>query len=93
MNMAGYTTLLDLTRQMLELAKQQSWESLAQAQEQRTTLISGISAKNPALTPAELAAMAPTIREIQGLDRKILEHVIPWREDVAKLLTRLAPSQ
>ncbi|MDP2881471.1 MAG: flagellar protein FliT [Azonexus sp.] len=82
-------TLLELSRQMLELAKQQEWESLAKAQAQRATLIAGMSPGNP----AELAAMAPTFREIQSIDREILEYVTPWREDVAKLLARLAPSQ
>lgn len=91
MNVAGYTTLLELSRQMLELAKQQAWESLALAQEQRATLIARLGSANSAMAPAELATVAQTIREIQGLDREVLEYVTPWREDVAKLLSRLAP--
>lgn len=92
MNVAGYATLLDLSRQMLELAKQQAWEPLAIAQEQRATLIARLSlANHQAMTPAEQVSVAQTIREIQGLDREVLEYVTPWREDVAKLLSRLAP--
>lgn len=91
--MDGYPTLLKLTRQMLELAKQQEWEALAKAQEQRATLIADMSAASPSLTSAQLATIAPTLREIQSLDREIFEHLSPWHEDVAKLLARLTPSQ
>lgn len=88
---ASYTALLELSRQMLEQAKSQEWESLPLAQEQRVLLIAGITAKRPALTTSEIAELAPTIRKIQELDREILEYVTPWREDAAKLLARLAP--
>ncbi|NTV69451.1 MAG: flagellar protein FliT [Azonexaceae bacterium] len=91
MSVAGYTTLLELSRQMLEQAKQQAWEPLAMAQEQRATLIARLSLANQAMTPAEQASVAQIIREIQGLDREVMEYVTPWREDVAKLLSRLAP--
>ncbi|MFZ2973786.1 MAG: flagellar protein FliT [Ferribacterium limneticum] len=91
MNVAGYTTLLELSRQMLELAKQQAWEPLTLAQEQRATLIARLSSASPAMTQAEQATIAQTIQEIQGLDREVLEYVTPWREDVAKLLSRLTP--
>ncbi len=92
MNMAGYASLLKYSRQMLELAKQQAWEPLAEAQQQRATLIAGMRTQNPPLTAAEQTAAAQTIREIQNLDREILAYVTPWRDDVAKLLARLAPS-
>jgi len=87
-----YASLLEISRQMLELAKQQEWEPLTQAQAQRATLIGALSTQQPAPTPAELASVAPAIREIQNLDRQILDLVNPWREDVAKLLTRLSPT-
>jgi hypothetical protein len=93
MTTASYAALLELSRQMLEQAKRQEWESLPLTQEQRVSLIAGIVAKRPALTTSEIAALAPTIRKIQELDREILEYVTPWRDDVAKLLSRLAPSQ
>jgi len=84
--------VLALSSQMLELAKQQNWESLAQAQEQRARLIAGLPPALASMTPAEQAAMRLSIQEIQGLDSEILAYVTPWRDDVAKLLSRLSPS-
>ncbi|MBL8430372.1 MAG: flagellar protein FliT [Dechloromonas sp.] len=92
MNTSGYDTLLALSCQMLALAKQQDWESLAQVQEQRARLIAGLPPALASMTPAEQAAMRLSIQEIQGLDSEILAYVTPWREDVAKLLPRLSPS-
>ncbi|MBK6357475.1 MAG: flagellar protein FliT [Betaproteobacteria bacterium] len=92
MNTSGYDTVLALSSQMLELAKQQNWESLAQAQEQRARLIAGLPPALASMTPAEQAAMRLSIQEIQGLDSEILAYVTPWRDDVAKLLSRLSPS-
>lgn len=84
--------MLALSSQMLELAKQQNWESLAQAQEQRARLIAGLPPALASMTPAEQAATRLSIQEIQGLDSEILAYVTPWRDDVAKLLSRLSPS-
>ena len=92
MNTSGYDTVLALSSQMLALAKQQDWESLAQAQEQRARLIAGLPPALASMTPAEQAAMRLSIQEIQGLDSEILAYVTPWRDDVAKLLSRLSPS-
>lgn len=92
MSTVGYDTVLALSSQMLALAKQQDWESLAQAQEQRARLIAGLPPALASMTPAEQAAMRLSIQEIQGLDSEILAYVTPWRDDVAKLLSRLSPS-
>lgn len=92
MTTASYAALLEISQHMLELAKRQEWEALTQAQEQRATLIAGISAGGTALAPMNIATLAPTIRQIQDIDREILEYVTPWREDAAKLLSNLSPS-
>lgn len=90
---ASYTKLVDLSRQMLELAQRQEWESLATAEAQRASLLAGMPATHSGLLPAESAAIAAAIREIQACDRDILEYVTPWREHAATLLSRLAPSR
>lgn len=90
---ASYTKLLDLSRQMLELAQRQEWELLATAEAQRASLLAGIPAPHSGLSAAESAAIAATIRQIQSCDSEILEYVTPWREHAATLLSRLAPSR
>lgn len=87
----SYTALLEISRQMLEMAKQQNWDALALAQEKRAALIAGMKTR-ATLSPAEIGVLAPTIKKIQDFDREILEYVAPWRDDVAKLLARLSPS-
>lgn len=90
---ASYATLLELSRQMLELAKRQEWESLTQAEAQRATLLAGIPAKHSGFAPAEITAIATAIRQIQDCDREVLEYVTPWREHAATLLSHLEPSR
>jgi hypothetical protein len=90
--LASYTTLLELSRQMLEVAKRQEWESLAEVEAQRATLLAGISLR-PGLSAAESSAIATAIQQIQTYDREILEYVKPWQEHTATLLSRLAPSR
>lgn len=90
---ASYTTLLELSQQMLEQARQQEWESLATTEARRTALLAKLPARMPALSPADSAAIATAIRQIQACDREILEYVTPWREQAATLLSRLAPAR
>lgn len=91
--LASYTTLLELSRQMLEQARQQEWESLAATEAQRAALLSKLPARIPALSPADSTAIATAIRQIQACDHEILEYVTPWREQAATLLSRLAPAR
>lgn len=90
---ASYSKLLTLTKQMLELAKRQEWENLAQLETERTSLLAGISTRYKALAPAETAAIANCIREIQDCDKAILDYVVPWQEHAATLLSRLEPTR
>ena len=88
---ASYTNLHALSRQMLELAKRQEWESLAQLETERTSLLAKISTKYVGLAPAEISAIATCIREIQDCDKEILDYVTPWQAHAAKLLSHLEP--
>jgi hypothetical protein len=89
----SYATLLELSRQMLELAKRQDWELLTQTEAKRASALAGMPAKQSPLAPTESAAIAATIRQIQDCDREVLEYVTPWREHAATLLSRLEPSR
>lgn len=89
----SYSTLLELSRQMLEQARQQEWESLAATEARRASLLAKLPARLPALSPTESAAIATAIRQIQDCDREILEYVTPWREQAATLLSRLTPAR
>jgi hypothetical protein len=91
--LVSYTTLLELSRQMLEQARQQEWESLAATEARRASLLAKLPARLPALSPTENTAVASAIRQIQDCDREILEYVTPWREQAATLLSRLTPAR
>ena len=86
--LASYTKLLMLSKQMRELAKQQQWESLATMEGERAALLA-----NTALASAEISAIGACIRQIQECDRAILDYVTPWREHAEKLLSRLESKQ
>lgn len=87
---ATYTMLVEISRQMLEFAEHQDWESLAAAESRRSALLTNMPAKLPALSPLAKAGIEAAILQIQDCDREILEYVTPWREQVASLLARLA---
>jgi hypothetical protein len=87
--LASYTKLLMLSKQMLELAKQQQWESLATMESERAVLLSTIPSTYTALAATEISAIGACIRQIQDCDRVILDYVTPWREHAEKLLSRL----
>jgi len=91
--LASYTKLLMLSKQMRELAKQQQWESLATMEGERAALLAATSTINTALASAEISAIGACIRQIQECDRAILDYVTPWREHAEKLLSRLESKQ
>lgn len=91
--LASYTKLLMLSKQMLELAKHQQWESLATMESERAALLSTIPSKYAALAATEISAIGACIRQIQECDRAILDYVTPWREHAEKLLSRLESKQ
>ena len=89
---ASYFSLLEISRQMLEFAKQQDWEALTQIEAKRASALAAMSPNLKALSMQESAVVGALIRQIQECDREIFEYVTPWREHTAELLTRLEPS-
>ena len=86
---AGYTQLLALSRQMLALAKSQEWEALAQIEAQRAELLASLPRLSAGRGQSVIGEIANTIRQIQEIDREVLDYVMPWREHAAVLLSRL----
>lgn len=89
---ARYSELLELSRQMLLHAQNQDWELLSQTEAKRSLLLDSTPAQLPALPLQEREAIAKSILQIQAYDREILDYVTPWREQTAKLLSRLTPA-
>lgn len=87
--LAGYQTLLSISQQMLELARQQNWEALAAAESRRSALLATLPQQLPAMPAATGSAITRIIHQIQDCDREILDYVTPWREQTANLLARL----
>lgn len=85
----SYRSLLELSQEMLALARQQDWDALPAAERRRAALLASIPAQLPARHAPEAAAIGGLIRQIQACDREILEHVQPWMADAGKLLERL----
>lgn len=74
---------------MLTQAQKQEWEALTEAQARRAQLLLSLPGQASDLSPSAGKEIASTIRQIQEIDREILSYVEPWREDAAKLLSRL----
>lgn len=89
--LSGYTEALEISRQMLDLAKRQEWESLTQTEQKRSSLLANMAAANLLIPPGDADAIARNIKQIQECDRQILDYVTPWREQAQVLLSRLEP--
>lgn len=87
-----YAALLELSQQMQVLARNEDWELLAQVEAQRAAMLASLPVALPTLSSTECLAIADCIRQIQACNNEILEYVTPWREQTAKLLSRLATS-
>lgn len=89
--LAQYESLLDLSRHMAELARQQAWEALAELETRRAALLSQLPPDIATLPVTEQTGIAATIRQIQECDETVLAYVMPWREQAGTLLTHLKP--
>lgn len=89
--LAQYESLLGLSRQMAELARQQSWEALTQLESRRVELLGQLPPSIATLPAPERADIAAAIRQIQECDETVLEYLIPWREHAGTLLAHLKP--
>ncbi len=86
-----YETLLSLSRRMVALAEAQAWDELAQLETKRARLLLELPIKPPSQPAAQAQKIGAYIKQIQGCDQQVLEHVTPWREQTGALLARLAP--
>jgi hypothetical protein len=86
----SYRSLLELSQEMLALAKEQAWDALLTAERRRAAHLASIPAHLPSRNTPEATAIGDLIRQIQTCDREVLEYVQPWMADAGKLLARLA---
>ncbi|CAK0772110.1 flagellar protein FliT [Gammaproteobacteria bacterium] len=67
----SWQRVIELTNQMLQAAKDEEWESLAQIEEERRTLIYTHPPAPPA-DPAGRAVVLQTVQQILDIDRQII---------------------
>jgi hypothetical protein len=91
--LASYQSLLDLSQQMAFLATQQDWDELGQLEKKRAVLIASLPPRLDRLPNSEQRAIAIIIQQILRCDETIQEYLVPWREHVGTLLSRLQPKQ
>lgn len=89
--LAAYRTLLEISAQMAEAAEREEWETVSHLQAQRAAMISAEPARLPQLTAADAEALRALITQIQAHDATILDYAAPCREQIATLISRLAP--
>lgn len=89
---ASYAKLLELSQQMREFAVGQDWEALTRCEAERAGLIAAMPSRPAVFSASEAKAVANCLRQVQNCDRQILDYVMPWREQVATLLSRLSTS-
>jgi len=80
---------LELSVQMTSLAREQSWEQLADLQRQRAELLAAPNPDQPPLSATSARSIAEIIRQIQTCDEEIRAYVLPWMKDAAVLLQHL----
>lgn len=90
--LARFEALLDISQQMVEQARQQSWEVLAQLETQRAALIDQLPHDFSTSSTTEQAAIAGAIHQIEDCNKAVLEYVMPWREHAEALLVHLKPA-
>lgn len=89
---AIYETLLKYSAQMAKVAKDQDWDALGRLQEERASLLASLPARLPPLSPVDSEQIRIAIQQIQAHDATVLEYVLPWREQVGQLISKLTPS-
>lgn len=85
--------ILKLSTEMLQLAEQQNIEGLAALEARRSAALATLPAKWPASAPKEAASMRRQLEEILSLDAKAQELLLPWRDQMATLLSKLQPGK
>lgn len=84
---AGYIRLLELSEQMLMLAKSGQWEALTACEAERARQIAALPARaGSQLSPQQAAALRELLLRVQAVNTEVMEYVTPWREQVARWL-------
>ncbi len=88
-----YQTLLEHSQRMVTLACEQAWDELAKIELERRSLITqspaSILSILSTLPISEQLAIRALIEQIQQCDQTVCDYLLPWRESVGSLLTRL----
>lgn len=89
--LAGFETMLQLSRQMVEAANANDWDrllALEKAEAQlRVTLQAGTPADAPEISADDRQRLGELIREIQVEHGKVRAIVDPWLDNVRQLLS------
>jgi hypothetical protein len=81
-----YETTSELTRRMLDAAREQNWDELISAGVERDRLLESLPEALPPMTPQDRQLVARLIKEILACHTEISERAAPWLEHTAKLL-------
>jgi hypothetical protein len=91
--LVDYQSLLKLSQEMALQATQQCWDKLAELEAQRAVLIASLPPRLNGLPDVDQRAIALIIKQTLRCDETIQEYLVPWREHVSTLLSRLQPKQ
>jgi len=85
-----YQALLEHSQRMALLACEQAWDELAKIELERRSLITQLPVSILSTLPiSEQLAIRALIEQIQQCDQTVCDYLLPWRESVGSLLTRL----
>lgn len=87
-----YERLLELSAQMEQVAKDQDWDALNSLQNERAKLMIGLPNQLPAISPSDTERVRLSIQQIQAHDATVMKYVMPWREQVGRLISKLTPN-
>ena len=87
-----YRIALELTRQMLDAATNQEWETLGEYQEKRAKLIALMSPRMPPFDKATANRLSQIIKSIEVADAQIVDQVQSWQDHVRILLRTKTPA-
>lgn len=87
--LARYEAATTLTRRMLDAARRQDWDDLADAGSARDAIFASLPANLPPMPTDEGRQMARLIGEMLTSHQEIAERAGPWLEHVARMLTAL----
>lgn len=84
-----YQKIVQLTRQMLAVARAHDWDELSSLGSARDSLLASVPARLPPMTVAENLKVQKAIEEILAAHAEITDHATPWLKHTATLLSAL----